>query len=632
MPFDISTAQPAQESAGFDISSAQPIETEIPDSEEAVEAALALGGDTGEISEPQADPELLEYVQAVPEVAKTLVGGATLGTFGFAGGFVEGLFDELKSGEFGTQEAAKRIQQKAMQRATGFSSFFAPESEAGMQMVEGIAELTEDIPPLAPLLVEANVLATAARASAPLIATKLSSPTPLIDTKTGLPTKPLAKALNKKDVKYSLILEDPKTLPVVAGKSNVDDVVDTVIRKRIKQGSGNESLAGYKLDSKQKVVTDKAGVESVRQGFPPGDVASAKNTNQPTKRKMLEMLNIKRRIQGDSSVALEIRPSKLAGDELMNRFNFVRDRANTLRNELDDIARGEAALKGTLPGPGVRQGLKGLEIDTSSIESSVLTGLKKLNIDIPDDIMANTTLLKDYLKRKDAFVGSDISKDKTSQKLIKDTIDLLSEPGEADALRAHRIKRQIDTTVDFRKKVSGGLTDSGENFAKSVRRSLNDSIREVNPHYANVNDELSRALNSMNTFKDAMPRKVSFFADNIEEAVGQELRKLLSNYGKRQELRNSIKTLDDTSKHFGGEFDVDVNKLVQFNNTLDNRFGATARGSFKGEIESANIRSLRPTEILKDKASQAVIDSINQLRQIDDEKAFDSMQKLLKGE
>lgn len=579
---------------------------------------------------PNVDPSIVEYVAAVPEVAKSIAGSTTVGTLGYTGGFIEGLMGELMSGEFGTHEAARRIEQKAMERATGFAGMFAPESEAGMRMMEGIAGLTEDLPPLAPLLVEANILSAAARASAPLITAKFANRVNLIDSTTGLPSKELARALNKKDVKYSLVLDDPSTLPVISDKSSVDDVVESVMRKRIKQGSGNESLAGYKLDSKQRVVPDDLGVESVRQGFRPGDVASAKNSNLSTKRRMMEMLKIKRRIQGDSSVALELRPSKIAGEELMKRFNHVKSKALELRDDLNAIAEGGAFEPGTLPGPGIKPGLKGLDIDTSAIESSVLRGLKKINIEIPDDVLANTVKLKDFLKRKDAFIGSDISKDKTSQKVIRDTIDLLSEPG-SDAYRAHKIKRQIDTMVDFRKKTSGGLTDSGENFAKSIRKSLNDSIREVNTQYARVNDDLSKSINAMNSLKEAIPRKVDIFGEGAEEAIGQELRKLLSNYASRQELRNSIKTLDDVSKEFGGDFDVDVNKLVQFNNTLDDRFGATARGSFKGEIESA-VSTLRPKEIIKDKASQAVIDAINKYRNINDEAAFDSMQKLLKGD
>jgi hypothetical protein len=543
----------------------------------------------GKYLEQQGELGVLDYIKATPEVAKTLL-MSPVGAAGFAGGFVEGVYEELKSGQFGTPEAGKRIEESALKKSMGSMARFMPESEAGLAMLEGLGELTEDIPPLVPLAVEANVISQAARAAAPMLKSKLGGNVVLIDQNTGLPTKPLAKALNKRDVKYSLILDDPGSLPELSRKKDIDAIVNSIIEKRIKQGSGNESLAGLRIKG-SSIITDTEGVETVRQGFRPGDVASAKNTNRETKERMLEMLNIKRRIQGDSSVALEVRPSKMAGDELMNRFEFVRDKASKLRDDLNVIAEGEPS-PGALPGPGVKQRLKGLQIDTSAIENAVLDGLEKININIPEDVMRDTVRLKDFLKSKDAFSGSDISKDGISKKLIRDTIDLLSEPGDADALRAHRIKRQIDTTVDFRRKLSGGLTDSGENFAKSIRTALNDSVREVHPEYAKVNDELSRALNTMNKFRDVLPKKVDFFGDNIEEAVGQEMRKLLSNYSVRQELGNSIKSLDDTAKFFGADFRGDVNKLVQFNNTLDDRFGATARGSFKAEIESATRTKL----------------------------------------
>lgn len=624
---DITEEQPATDSADVFLSEFG----EALSDEPLVFPTHEIGGETALPTEQKPPPTIGEIATGVKETGATLLGGATLGSFGFVGGVFEGIIKEIASGEFGSQDAANRIQALANQRSAQFTRPFLPETETGKKFVQEVGEVFEQIPAFPPAVAEAQIIAQSTKASLPVLTQKLGRHIKLIDPQTGLPTKEMQAAMRNKGVDFSLFIEDAAKLPTVSNKVGASEIVDSVIVKKIKDGSGNKSLAKIKLDKKGGIIEDLLGVKAEKQGFRPGDIASAKNSNIQTRNAMAEMLEMKRQIHGDTSKSLEFRPSDIPGREVMKRFNFIRDKANDLNNELELIATGKAkrgkGRKGELIPLG--RGLKGKAIDTGNINDNLIRELTDINVRLPEDVLQNTTKLKEFLASKDAFVGSDISKDGLSQAMIRDTVDLLAEPFEADALRAHRIKRQIDKMVDFRKTESPVLTEPGERVARSVRASLNNAVRDVSPSYAKVNDELSEMIGAMQSLTEPMPRKINVFSETGDAAVGQELRKILTNYNSRQQIREAISELDRVSAKYGGQLDTDVSKLVLFNNTLDDRFQATAVGSMQGITESA-LKSLSPRQIASQKALEKVVEGIDKFRKINDEEAFNVMQELLK--
>lgn len=84
-----------------------------------------------------------EYLRAIPEAGLSLLTGATTGLMGQARGFAQQAYQEAMAGQYGTPEAARRIQEAAMaeaQRAT-----IAPESEAAKRLL-GLTETPVNIP------------------------------------------------------------------------------------------------------------------------------------------------------------------------------------------------------------------------------------------------------------------------------------------------------------------------------------------------------------------------------------------------------------------------------------------------------------------------------------------------------
>lgn len=106
------------------------------------------------------DPSLLETVGGTGEAVTAMATGMTTGLIGQIEGSVEGILRELASSEFGSQEAADRIEKLAMQRAQQFS--YTPSSESGTRQVQAIGDVLGPlaaIPPTAEFQAAANAAA-----------------------------------------------------------------------------------------------------------------------------------------------------------------------------------------------------------------------------------------------------------------------------------------------------------------------------------------------------------------------------------------------------------------------------------------------------------------------------------------
>jgi len=441
---------------------------------------------------------------------------------------------------------------------------------------------------------------------------QLRSGTRLLDN-AGQPTKDLRKALSDQGIVFeNLTPEAKESIPQFAsrqllpGGREVRTAAEETVVNQIKSGGRDDALASLKVVD-NRLSPDPLGAEAVRQGFDAGSVQAAKTAGAETKSGMKKMLDMTRRIQKNRRLVQEFRPTDIVGDSMGARVNFIRDTANDARGELDRIGRTQ---------------LRGQTIDAQAVSDQLTSSLDNLNVDLVPGPGG---------KPKPVFAGSQIAKDRTSQRIITDVIDLMAE-GTPDALRAHNLKRQLDTMIDFRKKGPGGLTEAGRNVLKDIRASLNNSIRDVNPEYAAVNDTLKDSLQTLERFQKVVGPSIDILGEGASKAIGQDLRGLLSNRKTRVELENAVNQVDDVARQLGGVFKDDVKDLVQFGNTLEKRFGAIAETSLKGEIEAVIRRAGQ--QGVKATAAEAAIGKVaegaQKLRGINDFNAFESMSDLLK--
>lgn len=434
----------------------------------------------------------------------------------------------------------------------------------------------------------------------------------LIEQATGLPVPAFQKALEKKGMNFGSIVDDVKSLPAIRQGQDLDSYVEQIAIKKLKNGTSDPGLADKMLNAKSELIPDDLASDAIKNGWGRSYVGAAKGAEKKTKNEMVKMLNIKRKNLNDASISE--RPLDIAGDAVFDQFKFVRSAANGLRNELDSASKN----------------LKGKQLDTGNVENTVVRLLEELNLSIPDDILKDTTMLKNFLSSDEPFKTTIISADNSAKNMIRTSIDLLTDATD-DAFNAHILKRQLDSLIDWGR-ADSKLTPQGEKFIRQVRHAVNEIVRDASPDYAKVNDKLSNALQTMESLTDNLSKSArdNIFSSNADDALGQELRKLESNYSTRAALESAVDRLEKTANSLGGDFDINIRKLVNFNNAMDDRFGATAKGSFAGQTEigtKAAIRAMQnPYELLKEKGAEKILKFISPT----DEQALNTMQRLLR--
>jgi hypothetical protein len=102
-----------------------------------------------EVKEEKEELSIGESLEGVGETALAAVTGSTFGMAGSLVGTLQGIAEEMRSGKFGTNEAANRIEKKASEFAESLTN--TPESKAGKEFTKVLGEAGEALAPLAGL-------------------------------------------------------------------------------------------------------------------------------------------------------------------------------------------------------------------------------------------------------------------------------------------------------------------------------------------------------------------------------------------------------------------------------------------------------------------------------------------------
>jgi len=114
------------------------------------------------------EPGIGEQLIGAGETALTLATGATGGAVGTVGGALGGLAQQILSGQFGTPEAVKAVEQAAAQGAQALT--YQPRTQAGQEQVQAVGKfLGEALPPIIPQVAGLGALSQATRQAMPAI-------------------------------------------------------------------------------------------------------------------------------------------------------------------------------------------------------------------------------------------------------------------------------------------------------------------------------------------------------------------------------------------------------------------------------------------------------------------------------
>lgn len=458
------------------------------------------------------------------------------------------------------------------------------QSATGSEMA---GEMTKDIASLIPDLLGLKIGA------------KLTRPIPLKNPD-GTPTKELRALLARKGLEYEALSPEVKAaLPAVYTGSE-SSLVSSTAASEFAAGGRQAGLAGVKPTDKGEmpfgkggVEKDPLGLEAVRQGWSEGFVAAVKTSSPSTKSVMDQMIQQYRAFRANEAFDPNLpRPSDLAGDAVVTRIEYIKDTIDNANKVKDQIAD---------------QVFVGMPVDVNRVGTAFTDALKAQGVELLPDASG--------VLKVPRFEGSKISVDRTAQRVVKDTIKLLSEAG-TDAASLHALKGQLDALINYRRSAANKLTPDGEKVVKALRREINTVLREASPEYARANDIVSKGLDAFERFDDATASGVKIFEETANKTIGTELRKVFSNYTNRVDIQNAVGNLEQVAKDFakGGDskavvqfsgqvkgprqtqtpdFDLNAYDLVRFASAMDDRIKPVAQKSFAGEMGSAVERGVR---------------------------------------
>ena len=112
------------------------------------------------------DPSVMDRVIGAGEAALTTATGMTGGAAGMVGGTLKGLAEQILSGQFGTQDAVRMVEEEAMKGAQALT--YSPRTEQGQQQAAAVGDVLHQVLPVTPLTAELQMLSSGARQAAPL--------------------------------------------------------------------------------------------------------------------------------------------------------------------------------------------------------------------------------------------------------------------------------------------------------------------------------------------------------------------------------------------------------------------------------------------------------------------------------
>ena len=414
---------------------------------------------------------------------------------------------------------------------------------------------------------------------------------------------------------------------------------------QIESGVPGKSLSEYKLQNRdkwtqptqaeidvlsKKLQVDKVFAKSLAEAMPvlSKKKSTSKAVNQEWDKGLLglvqasskadidvmsKMLATVKRSKDNILIKAQTRPIYEAGTAIENIVKFALDEKNIAGKRV-----GAAA-----------ESLRGVQVDYAPAVDKFISSL------VEDGVIINggnpITDVKQY--RNIDFRNSPYDGSKASEDILRKQISRMTEKDFAmDGFNIHTTKKNLPSFISTAKKTEGGLDSKAEMLLNTLRRDLNDVLRNSSDEYKSANDDFRAAITPLNELNDSMPKNAQVQWDGINaNNAGKHLRIILSNYADADNLYKAVMNLDAYAIGKGKNFDADAVKQAFFAIGLDKRLGAFAETSLQGVTEASAHRasSFIPTSSL-DLAGKVITGARRKVMAVDDNNAIKAMEDYLK--
>jgi hypothetical protein len=178
-------------------------------------------------------PTLGQRIVGAGETALTFGTAATGGTLGTIAGALQGLSQQILSGQFGTQEAMRAVEKAAAEGGQALT--YQPRTETGQEMTQAAGQfLATAVPPVLPVVAAPGQLVQATRQAAPIVqatARRGAAATQQAAQAAGqAAVKPVQLATTA--VRETLGIEPAAPVPAVAGRGSVGAAATPEVLRR----------------------------------------------------------------------------------------------------------------------------------------------------------------------------------------------------------------------------------------------------------------------------------------------------------------------------------------------------------------------------------------------------------------
>lgn len=367
--------------------------------------------------------------------------------------------------------------------------------------------------------------------------------------------------------------------------------------------------AGVRMTPVGEVVPNPAGIEAVRQGLPESKVSYISQSTPADKQRMLNMFELSRKGEANELFKAKNRPWDVVGDTVTERINAVMEVNREAGKEIGEIARGQA--------------MRETPVSMSPAIQNFQDGLQNFGIRF---------VRGDDGKAALNFVQSDFGELPGAQRTINQVFRRLQNNFPQSGSEWHKFKNFLDEVVSEGKLSEGGLSGNVERFISGFRRAVDDQLDATFPDYNAANTTFRETREALDSFTDAVGKRID---PENPRAVGQVGRRILSNTVSREQLNESLASLNDIAARYGVEADTDLTTLALFADEMERLFKAAPRTSLAGQTGN-NIQPLadlarNPSgRTLLDVGLQAADATIDQLRGVNEEGLKRSLEELLR--
>lgn len=408
--------------------------------------------------------------------------------------------------------------------------------------------------------------------------------------------------------KLAQILEEEPTAVEAAGaRLMTPEEAGTLGKFRESANRGFNQLMGEAEEVNQarqagtRVGRDTDALETIRQGFDPGVIAPVQAASPATSRKLLKMTEMMEKGQRDKLYQMANRPADVAGDSLNERLKHVLQVNRQAAKRLDGVAKN----------------LKGKQVKYDDVISDFTENLENAGINLEPNPKTG--------RLEPNFQGSDIEGLTGVENFVSNIIKRMTDTKTPDAYDLHRMKKFIDENVSYSKRTEG-LTGRMETMMKRLRRGLDKRLDDTFSEYDEVNTTYADTRTAIDNLQDAVGNRLDLTGSIADKALGQEMRKLMSNYKSRVGLLEAIPGLEDTARQYGKTFDDDLMLQALFVDELNSKFGSVARTSLAKEVEKGVEQAITPVNAVINMAAE----QLESARGINEAGAFDAMKRLLR--